>query len=379
MDAITLLKELVSINSIFPNEGQIAEFIEMILIENGFNVARQEVEPGRFNVVAERGTRGKPILFYAHMDTVPAYGQWESDPFKLTERDGRLYGLGVFDTKGGLAAILKASEIEADRRLKLAFTVDEENISAGAHALVRTNFLNDVEGAIVAEVADNSDESLGPRKIILGRRGRVVYEFSVPGKSAHGAHINDGINAITEASKLALALERMNNTLATHELLPRASQFVRRLTGESSSLSFPEKATLELDRHLVIPETQESVLAELKKFIDSLYASGEFKEIDGRRISVKIKERKTPYLMPYVIDKEDQFVQQFVRVIKEKIGEPIYSYGYSVADENIIATKGIPIVSVGPVGGNEHAANEWISKASYLALIDVLKTFIKSS
>ena len=91
MDSITLLRELVSINSVFPNEDQLGEYLEMILIENGFDVARHEIAPGRFNVVAQRGSVGLPVLLYAHMDTVPAYGRWDNNPSELTESNNRLY------------------------------------------------------------------------------------------------------------------------------------------------------------------------------------------------------------------------------------------------------------------------------------------------
>lgn len=379
MEAIELLKELVSINSVFPNENKLAEFVEMILIENGFRIGRLELSPGRFNVIAERGTRGKPILFYGHLDTVPPYGQWQCSPFELREDGDRLCGLGAVDMKAGIAAILKAVEEESDRKIRIAFGVDEENISEGAHAIAKSGFLKDVEVGICTEIATSENQLFGPQAITLGRRGRCVIEISVPGRSAHGAQAEKGINAISEAAKLVAELERLNDALGIHELLPPPTQFIRKIYGESTSLSLPDNAVIELDRHMVTPETPQTVLEKTDNFIAQLYAEGKFSEIDGRRISACIKERKTPYLSPYVTPQENPYVQKLSSIVREKIGEPVYNYGASVADENVFAALGMPMISVGPKGADEHTCNEWVSKSSYLTLIDVLKTFIKSS
>ncbi len=397
MDEFALLRKLVSINSIFPNEREIAEFVEAQLVERGFQVKIIPIAPNRFNVVGERGTRGKPILFYGHLDTVPPYGRWEGDPFELREKGDELHGLGAVDMKAGVAAILKAVEEQTDRRIKVVFGVDEENISEGAHAISNSGFIDDVEFGICTEISTSKGQPLGPEAITLGRRGRCVVEISVPGLSAHGAQNEKGISAISEASRLVLELERINGLLGTHEagpravnsqivntcpqsvneLLPPPTQFIRRIFSESTSLSIPDCAIIELDRHMVTPETPESVLEMTNAFISQLYAQEIFREIGGKRISARLKERKTPYLAPYITSRENVFVQRLSEIVRSKIGEPVYTYGTSVADENVFAAK-IPMVSIGPKGDGEHTCNEWVSKSSYLTLIEVLRTFIKT-
>lgn len=378
MDSMELLRELVSMDSVFPKERRIAEFIEMILIENGFQIKRIEVSPGRFNLVAERGTRGRPIMFYAHLDTVPPYGQWQGNPFQLREEGDKLFGLGVVDMKAGVAAILKAVEEETDRKILVVFGVDEENVSAGSHALVLSGLLKDVEFAVSTEIATSEKQLLGPQAITLGRRGRCVLEISVPGRSSHGAQAEKGVNAVAEASRLVLELEKLNGSLGSHPSLPPPTQFIRKLSAESTSLSVPDIAIIELDRHMVTPETHESVLKSTQDFIDSLYQQDRFNEIYGRRITVRLKTRETPYLQPYVVQPGDQYVQKMASAVRQVAGEPQYTYGASVSDENRFAAAGIPIISVGPKGGEEHTSAEWCSKGSYLQLIEVLKTFIRS-
>jgi acetylornithine deacetylase/succinyl-diaminopimelate desuccinylase-like protein len=380
MDAITLLQELVAIDSVFPNEMSAAEFCEMFLIENGFQIQRQEISPGRFNLLAERGTKGRSLLFYGHLDTVPAYGTWQADPLKIRSSSDKLIGLGTVDMKAGVAAILKATEEESDRRIKVVLGVDEENLSAGAHAVAASKFLDDVEFGICTESPAPLGLAHGPQAICLGRRGRCVIELTVPGRSAHGANpFQGGINAIDEAARLILELERLGSSLPKHEVLPPATQFVRSMEATTDSLSVPDSAILQLDRHLVPPETPESALSSTQEFIAALYREGKFQEIDGKGITARLKVRSTPYLRPYATPITNPNVQKLgAAVASQALGNPLYTYGLSAADESIFAAKGIPMATIGPAGGNEHSAEEWVSQSSYLKLIEVLKTFIRS-
>ena len=379
MDPVELLRKLVSINSVFPNEREIGEFVEQVLVDNGFTTKRIELEEGRFNVVGERGTRGEPILFYGHLDTVPVYGQWDCNPFELQEVGDKLIGLGAYDMLHGIATLLCAFEEQNDRRIKVAFGVDEENNSAGANAIVASGFVDDCEVGIVPEIASSHNSSIGARAITLGRRGRCMIEINVPGRSCHGATQEKGIRAITEASRLAIELDLLNCSLGTHALLPPPTQFIRSIHSDSGSLSLPDSAVLELDRHMVTPETPETVLEQVNEFIDRLYSQGTFNEIDGKRITARIKPRDVPYLLPYVTAQDNPHVQRISGIVRKQVGEPVYNYGYSVADENVFASAGIPMISVSAEGGNEHSANEWVSKKSFLELIDIYKGIISAS
>jgi len=366
MEAVELLRKLVSINSVYPNERELGEFLESYLKEIGFSVQRQKISDGRFNVLAEKGTQGKSILFYGHMDTVPASKDWARNPFILTEEEDNLRGLGVWDMKAGLAIILKAVE-DSKRNIKIAFCVDEENISEGVHKLAEGNFLNNVEYALCSESGDTNRDHLGVRMMTLGRRGRAVYLIEVHGIAAHGG-LKIGKSALLAASRIVQFLENME--LRTHEMLPQATQFVRRINSEAEGLTTPERAVIELDRHLVPPETFESVLEELREQLKEF-------EKDGIRINVSIKERKTPYINSYVTPRDNEHVRRIEKIIRERFGEVKYEYGSSVADEGVIAGKGIPVITIGPKGGDDHSPNEWLSKKSFLETIELYKEIIK--
>jgi succinyl-diaminopimelate desuccinylase len=377
MQPLALLKKLVSVNSVFGNEGEMGGLLEAALAKQGFATKRVEIAPGRFSVVGERGKEGKPVILYGHMDTVPPYGKWKGgNPFALREDGDRLSGLGVFDMKAGIAAILCACEEKTNRRLRVVFCVDEENDSEGAHAVAAAGLFDGAEAALSTEIAAGIAESNGAREITLGRRGRCVIEISVPGRSAHGANAARGVNAISEASRLALELEKLNGRLGKHPLLPPPTLFVRKISGESTSLSVPETALLEVDAHLVTPQTPKSMLNEVNMFIDTQYATGKFSEIDGRKVEARLKQRRVPYLSPYVTPPDAPLSALLEGIVKEKYGEVKHSYGASVADDNVLAAHA-PTFSIGPLGGGEHTSSEWISKQGYLDLVEIVKEFAR--
>ena len=175
-----------------------------------------------------------------------------------------------------------------------------------------------------------------------------------------------------------LELDRLNGSLGSHPLLPPPTQFVRRFSAESTSLSVPETAVIELDRHTVVPETPESVLRQVRSSITFLYRSGKFSPIDGRRMTARLAPRPNPYLLPYVTSQGNPSARLLTRIVREKTGrQPKYSYGASVADDNRLASAGVPVISIGPMGGGEHTCSEWVSRKSYRELVEILREFVR--
>src|SRR5712692_7615565 len=137
--AITLLRELVAVNSVNPTlvpgaagEREIADLVANELRRSGLDVAIEAVADGRPNVVGvlEGRRKGRTLMFCGHTDTVGVAGM--TDPFTPSERDGRLYGRGAQDMKGGVAAMMSAAAAIAagglaSGRLIVAAVVDEEH------------------------------------------------------------------------------------------------------------------------------------------------------------------------------------------------------------------------------------------------------------
>ncbi|MCX8198012.1 MAG: M20/M25/M40 family metallo-hydrolase [Candidatus Micrarchaeota archaeon] len=358
---IWILRKLVSINSVFPNEASLAKFCAGYLSDCGFEVKLQEYSKGRFNVIAQKGPRAGSVLLSAHLDTVPPYNYAGKDPFRMLIKGGRIYGLGAWDMKAGLAVLLECARAckVSKRGIRVVLTSDEENISEGTWAAHRSGEFRGCSLAISHEIPDSAQKSrLSRPPIILGRRGRCVYRFRVFGIGAHGAS-GGGESAISLAFRLAAAIQKIK--------MPRLPAgecrvFIRSFHSESSSLSVPTEAAFEADAHFAPPFSSESFLAYLKSRLSSLPFPPRC------RWEVEIPERKTPYLPAYKTDRRSPEVIRFLSAYEKHAGSYRLSFGLTVADENIISLSGVPVVTVGIKGGGAHSFGEWVSKKDYLLM-----------
>ena len=375
---LSLFESLIRIPSVFPNESALAEWLYNYLRDAGWNVRKQDVGENRFNVLAEKGNAPRALMLYGHLDTVPLYGEWDTPPFELTARGDQLFGLGASDMKGGIFVILEAVKSLPERlnkTIKLAFCVDEENDSLGAYALSRDPFLENVALILVPEISDARPKKAGTISVGLGRRGRVGISLAVPGISAHGANPELGVNAIHEAYRVIAALDAM--PLISHEKLGQSTQFIQEIRAKSGSLSLPDLCDVYLSRLLVLPETPEDALRDVQQYLDRLYAQGVLTPWRGKRVIAKLAERDTPYYQPYITDECLPIMQRLLQRV-QAFGEVCVGYGLSVADENIFGSlNNIPTVTLGPQGGNEHTANEWVSKQSLEERIAIYRDLIE--
>ncbi|MGM0526368.1 MAG: acetylornithine deacetylase [Pseudomonadota bacterium] len=164
------------------------------LTELGFDCEINELEgkPGKFNLLARRGTGSGGLLLSGHTDTVPYdESRWSSDPFTLTERDNRWYGLGSIDMKGFFAFVIEAlkqlPEEQQHKPLMILATADEETTMDGARQL--SNFSNlKPDACIIGEPT-----SMTP---VLAHKGHLSEAVRVTGKSGHSSDPKLGLNAI---------------------------------------------------------------------------------------------------------------------------------------------------------------------------------------
>ncbi len=143
-NAIELTQKLVSMNSVNPpgNESPVAQFIGELLLANGFTVKYIPYGENRFHLVAAKGPNEVlPIVLSGHLDTVPlGENEWMVNPFSGEISDGKIYGRGSTDMKGGVAAMtmaaIKATGQNPDASVLLLFTAGEETGCQGATHLV---------------------------------------------------------------------------------------------------------------------------------------------------------------------------------------------------------------------------------------------------
>lgn len=234
---IQLLLDLVGAESVTGYEAPVQEVVQRELSARGLeldvweatrdemkdylvHVGDQAVWENRPNIVGKRaGTGGGPtLMLQGHIDTVPIEDPalWTTNPAG-EHKDGRIYGRGAADMKGGVATFIKALDAieRAGIRLKgdvlLATTVGEEDGGLGALSLVLRGHRAD--GIIITEPTQN--------KLIVAHGGSLVFRITVTGRGAHGAARNEGISAFDKYIPIhqdLLAWEQERNETLRHPL-----------------------------------------------------------------------------------------------------------------------------------------------------------------
>jgi acetylornithine deacetylase/succinyl-diaminopimelate desuccinylase-like protein len=348
MELIKLLKELVAIPSVFPNEQKISNFLAKYLEEIGFTVEKVPTQKTRNNIIATYGKAKKYLAFFGHMDTVPPEKEIKN-PYKAVIEGNRAAGLGTEDMKGGIAAILKTGEYAVEKKLplKIVFSVDEEDISRGANDLCTSGLLKNIDFLIAAE-SGQIQNIHQPYNVCYGRKGRILFELEVIGKKAHAAESKKGKNAIDAAVHLLSEIKNME--LPLHRLLGVSEIIIQSIQSESDSFVIPDKCMIKLSL-LTTPQIKSSEVAEkIKNLAKKL----------NIKIDIRLAKRETPFCESFEVDTKNKFLKLLEKkiFIPDKV-EPIYTP--SVADENIFANRlKIPVISLGPIGGGGHSRDEWL-------------------
>ena len=348
------LQEMISIDSVVGHEGDLTEYLRGELDALGLSCEVEEVEPGRPNVYArlEGDGKGKRLNYNGHTDTVPVVDGWDTDPFAPVIKEGRVYGLGACDMKGGLACILNMLRafVESGHPFKgeLSFSgvIDEEAYGKGAKAMLKTDY-GSVDAIVLAEPYPG-DET---KPIPLGITGKILYDVHVKGRAAHGFRPHLGVNAIEEAGKILSNLSMLE--FMEHPDFGKGNYSTLKIEGgyEIYSVVVPARCRFEVNRLLVPGETVKTAIGDMERLIGSLELES---EVDVRT--------KPPRYEAYVMGRDEEIIQVFDLVYREVMGvEPAYEYAYGITDANIFAGEGgVPCLHLGPQRGGAHQKNEYV-------------------
>jgi len=354
-DAVALTRALVAVDSRNPviapggpGEGAVASLLAEVLAQWEFDVELQEIVPGRPNVIARTGRRGGPVLmFNGHLDVVGTDGM-SHPPFDPVTRDGRIYGRGSADMKGGIAAMCAAAARAAaatNAELVIAAVIDEENESLGTRALVERGIRADA--AIVTE----------PTRLAImpAHRGFVWAEIDVKGRAAHGSRYDIGVDAIRHAGLLLADLDAFEEDVLatrTHPLLGHASLHASLVSGGIGMSTYPDRCLLALERRTVPGETTESVLAELRDA---------FARIASRRRSFDASLRLITAQGPSDVSPDAPVVRALASALAGEGLAPAIEGMSAWTDAAILNDAGIPAICFGPGDIRlAHAAEEFV-------------------
>jgi succinyl-diaminopimelate desuccinylase len=262
-----LLERLVAIDTQNPpgREVEAAALLASDLAATGFATEVRPVADGRANVVGRIDNGAGPCFaLNSHMDTIPVGGGWTSDPFRLTERDGKLFGRGACDAKGPIVAMAEAGRLLASQRdlwrgtLVMMFVADEEIDGGGSRALAKERPKPDL--IIIGEPTN---------AVFVAHKGCLRPLIRAKGKAAHSGRPELGVNAILSASQLVSLFDAHDRELRVqnHPLVGQASLTVTRIAGGTADNVVPESCELVLDRRLLPGETLDDALDDLQALL----------------------------------------------------------------------------------------------------------------
>lgn len=246
------------------------------------------------------------------------------------------------------------SSVKLGGKLIVSATSDEENWSRGAHALIKSGWIDGCDYCLVPEPSDAGT-------LTIGQRGRHVFRLQFFGRTIHAA-FGRGINAVADAAKVAARLhDPASVDLGYHPDfdLP-GSLCVIGLHGGGTLILVPEYAELFIDRHILPGQTVAAAAAQIRAVVEQAGIES--------RYELSWDERPTPAPGPFLVSPDSDFVKTVKQHLEAEQGKPVcFVLGRSVADTSHIAVHGgIPTLICGPQGGNTCEANEYVQISSLL-------------
>ncbi len=354
-EAVELLRELVSIDSVNPSlsqggagEGVIAAFVERWARTAGLQAEVIEGTPGRPSVIVRSGDPGSgpTLLLCGHLDTVGLGGM--DAPLTPRIEGDRLYGRGAYDMKGGLAAALVACRAAAGDGLPgsvvVAAVADEEHSSIGVREVLTQV---GADAAIVNEPTELA--------VATAHKGFVWSRIDVRGRAAHGSRPHLGVDAIFKAGPVLVGLEELDRRLRgrEHPLLGSGSLHGSLISGGREESTIPDHCSLTVERRTIPGETLADVERDLEEVLAGCRAADP--ELDVSATTLLARE---PLDTPH----DERIVTVLAEAASAALGRPARLQGVSYwADSAFIAAAGIPTVLFGPDGEGAHADVEWVS------------------
>ncbi|HHE7740558.1 TPA: ArgE/DapE family deacylase [Staphylococcus aureus] len=390
-EKIQLLADIVELQTENNNEIDVCNYLTDLFDKYDIKSEILKVNEHRANIVAEIGN-GSPILALSgHMDVVDAGNQdnWSYPPFQLTEKDGKLYGRGTTDMKGGLMAlVVSLIELKEQNELphgtiRLLATAGEEKEQEGAKLLADKGYLDDVDSLIIAEPTGSG--------IYYAHKGSMSCKVTATGKAVHSSVPFIGDNAIDtllefynlfkekyselkqQDTKHELDVAPMFKSLIGKEISEEDANYASGLTAVCSIInggkqfnSVPDEASLEFNVRPV-PEYDND-------FIESFFQNI-INNVDSNKLSLDIPSNHRPVtsdknskLITTIKDVASSYVEQDEIFVSALVGATDASSFLGDNKDNVdlaIFGPGNPLMA--------HQIDEYIEKDMYLKYIDIFK------
>ena len=332
------------------------------------NLGHQQTD--RYNVYAQfNGEKpGKTLMFNGHIDVMPAdeVEEWTTPPFSPTIRDGKLYGRGTADMKGGLMAATMAVKLLQDAGIpffgsvKITSVCDEEGGGNGSMQAIMSG--QRADGVVVCE--GTSDE------LILAHMGFVFFRVKFAGKACHSGAKQNGVSAIEKAIKVIQALNEKEHEWLLHykhPLLPAPNLNVGLIHGGTAGSTVAEDCMFEVCVHYLPNQmSHNQVVKEFQEVVERVAKSDAWLEEHLPEIQI------TQFGGGFEMEEHSPFVGSFKRAYSEARGKAVKVVGSPAGCDSRLWRNiaECPTIQFGP--GNLaqcHAVDEWLDLEAYLQSI----------
>jgi len=353
-DSINLLKDLISRDSITPEDKGCQQLLSELLEPLGFKSEAMNFDDVK-NIWLRKGTSAPLFCFAGHTDVVPtgALSDWDSDPFVPEERDGMLYGRGTADMKGGIAAFTIAVKRFVnqypDHKGSIAYliTSDEEGPAVNGTVKVIKTLQQRNESIDWCLVGEPSSTSHVGDTVKNGRRGSLGCKLTVVGKQGHVAYPHLASNPIHLAIPMLDELSQLEWDQGNDFFPPTTFQISNINAGTGATNVIPATAEIVFNFRFSTEITSD----ELKQRVTDLLIK--------HQLAYQIEWNLSG--LPFLTAK-GSLVAAAVKAIKQVTGrETELSTSGGTSDGRFIAPTGAQVVELGPVNATIHQINECVS------------------
>ncbi|MGO3742174.1 YgeY family selenium metabolism-linked hydrolase [Kerstersia sp.] len=351
MDVVALTQAMVRIPSLSGHEADMARLMAETMRAAGFDEVRTDANGSVLGIVGPAGT-DIALLFDGHMDVVPVTGEWRFDPFGAEIHEGRLYGRGSTDMKGGVAAaicgVAQAARQGLTQRVAVSASVLEEVIEG--HALAPVLDACQPAAVVICE----------PSKLQIraGQKGRVEILLRFHGKPAHAANPHRGVNPLHAAARALTALESLplphDPVLGPALLVPTDI-----ISDPYPSISMiPLSATLRFDRRTIAGESLDDVLAQIRAHLHQHGLRDFTLQVSEDTVSTFTGCHANPprWLPAWRCEADSPLLQLTREAVRQSGREPVVgSWPFCTNGSESAGRRGIPTIGLGP--GNEEDAH----------------------
>ncbi len=351
---LNLLQKLVGMRTVtgnFTENNRALDFISRFLEERGLHTVRRSYDGYDLLVATTQLTKTPKVMLAAHCDVVPA----RDEDFMLHEKDGLLFGRGVWDMKYAIAGYMVLADRLQDRLTDYDFgimiTSDEETQSNGVTHLLEDGFIP--KSAVLLDGGDDW-------QLESAAKGAWYVGITVNGKAAHGSRPWTGKSASFKMLELLREVQKLFENAGPNTNTLNISKIQ---TGEAPN-QLPGQATAVLDIRLMNSGEYERIKKAVQAICDKYEA--EYSVIT--------------YFPCIQHDLDNPFLKQFALSVENVTGikgAGVLSYGAS--DAAYFLSRGIPCATTRPTGGGHHSGKEWMDKSSFCQLPDILSDYIEKT